>query len=109
MITGPLPRGALIAYTGDMATEVLVDNSEAKMLARAFDAERGDLPKEAARVLLQARLPDLDMARMVYLGERAQTGELTAAERREAEAYNRVGLLIELLQSKARLSLARNS
>lgn len=79
------------------------------MLARAFDAGRGDLPKEAAQVLLKAKLPDSDMARMVYLAERAQTAELTPAERREAEAYNRVGLLIELLQSKARLSLARNS
>ena len=92
-----------------MATEVLLENSEATLLARAFDAERGDLPTEAAQLLLKARFPDTDMSRMVYLGERAQTGELTAAERREAEAYDRVGLLLELLQSKARRSLARNS
>lgn len=79
------------------------------MLARAFDAGKGDLPEAAARVILQARLPAEDMQRMVQLGERAQSGSLTPAERREAEAYDRVGLLIELLQSKARISLKQNS
>jgi hypothetical protein len=79
------------------------------MLARAFDAGKGDLPEAVARVLLQARLPDADMRRMVQLGEQAQAGSLTAAERSEAEAYDRVGLIIELLQSRARLSLKRNS
>jgi hypothetical protein len=92
-----------------MATEAVLENPEAALLARAFDAERGDLPAETARLLLKARFPEADMSRMVYLGERAQRGELTAGERREAEAYDRVGLLLELLQSKARRSLERNS
>ena len=79
------------------------------MLARAFDAGKGDLPEAVARVLLQAKLPDADMRRMVQLGEQAQAGSLTTAERSEAEAYDRVGLIIELLQSRARLSLKRTS
>ncbi len=97
-----------LEYTEKVVTDVLLENSEATMLARAFDARTGDLPEAAARVLLRARLPDADMQRMVQLGERAQSGLLTLAERREAEAYDRVGLLIELLQSKARLSLKQH-
>ncbi len=92
-----------------MTTEAVGENTEARMLARAFEVERGDWPKEIAQVLLGARLPEPDIARMLTLGERAQRGELTPAERREAEAYDRVGLLIELLQSKARLSLKKHS
>lgn len=46
---------------------------------------------------------------MEHLGELAQQDILTPAQRREAEAYDRVGLLIELLQSKARLSLVHRT
>ena len=92
-----------------MATEVNTDNSEAALIARAFNARSGDLPKEAALVFLKAKLPETDMARMVRLGEFAQKGNLSPTERREAETYDRVGLLLELLQSKARLSLAHQS
>ena len=90
-----------------MDTEVQTEDTEAAMLARAFDAETGDLPHEAAQVLLRARLPIADLHRMRRLGELAQLGTLTPAQRREAEAFDRVGLLLELLQSKARLSLSR--
>ncbi|MBX3747800.1 MAG: hypothetical protein KF833_21035 [Verrucomicrobiae bacterium] len=88
-----------------MATNLVHTANEATLLARAFDVESGDLPNDVARVFLRARLPDADLARMSELGERAQRGQLTAGERREAEAYDRVGLLIELLHSKARQSL----
>jgi hypothetical protein len=89
-----------------MGTELRTEDTEATMLARAFGADRGDLPKEAAKILLSARLPAADLKRMEYLGELAQNGKLSPAERREAEAFDRVGLLLELLQSKARLSLS---
>ena len=84
-----------------------IQQTEATVLARAFDTERGDLPEEAARVLLKAKLAKADRRRMEELGELAQQGGLTPAQRREAEAYDRVGLLLELLQSKARLSMAQ--
>jgi hypothetical protein len=92
-----------------VSAEVQFDDTEASLLARAFDAERGDLPIEAAQILLRARLPAADLKRMQDLGELAQKGVLTPGQRREAEAYDRVGLLIEMLQSKARLSLARHT
>ena len=105
----PLLCRMSLVYTGGMAIDVFTDNSEAALLARAFDARSGNLPKEAALVLLKARFPESDMARMIRLGELAQSGALSPNERREAESYDRVGLLLELLQSKARLSLARHS
>lgn len=101
-----LHNGERFGYNGDMGTEVKTEDTEATMLARAFGAEKGDLPVEAAKVLLNARLPDADLRRMEHLGELAQQGSLSPAERREAEAFDRVGLLLELLQSKARLSLS---
>jgi hypothetical protein len=64
-----------------MSGEAVLDNSEATMLARAFDAEKGNLPRDAARVLLQAKVSEADTTRMVYLGERAQNGKLTAVRR----------------------------
>lgn len=79
------------------------------MLARAFDAQGGDLPEAVAQVFLRVRLPAADVRRMEHLGELARQDTLTPAQRREAEAYDRVGLLIELLQSKARVSLARRT
>ena len=92
-----------------MATDALTENTEASLLARAFDAQSGDLPEAVAQVLLRARLPAADLRRMEHLGELAQQDILTPAQRREAEAYDRVGLLIELLQSKARLSLVHRT
>jgi hypothetical protein len=89
-----------------MVPEIQLDETEATLLARAFDADRGDLPREAAEILLKARFPASDLKRMQDLGELAQKGALTASQRREAEAYDRVGLVIELLQSKARRSIA---
>jgi hypothetical protein len=57
----------------------------------AFDTKRGDLPEEVARVLLKAKLAKADRRHMEELGELAQQGGLTPAQRREAEAYMQRG------------------
>jgi hypothetical protein len=92
-----------------VSAELQFDATEAALLARAFDSEKGDLPPETAQILLKARFPQDDLRRMQELGDLAQKGALTPAQRREAEAYDRAGLIIELLQSKARLSLVRHN
>jgi len=86
--TGPHP-----SYSFGVVIEIEIQQTEATVLARAFDTERGDLPEEVARVLLEAKLAKADRRRMEELGELAQQGGLTPAQRREAEAYDRIGVI----------------
>jgi hypothetical protein len=46
---------------------------------------------------------------MHALAEKAQAGSLTGAERAELDSYERIGCLLGMLQSKARISLNRAS
>lgn len=61
-----------------------------------------------AKSVLEFKFPDQDIQRMNELAHKAQAGNLSSAENNEAQTYDRIGLLIELMHSKARLSL-RNS
>ncbi len=64
----PLPGTGIAVYSKTMATKVYLENSEVALLARAFASRSGDPPKEAALVLLKAKLPETDTARRVRLG-----------------------------------------
>ena len=57
--TGPHP-----SYSFGVVIEMDIQQTEATVLARAFDTERGDLPEEAARVLLKAKLAKAGRRRM---------------------------------------------
>ena len=75
-LSGKIPRLKLransdLAYSKFMVPEIQLDETEATLLARAFDADRGDLPREAAEILLKARFPASDLKRMQDLGELA--------------------------------------
>ena len=61
---------------------------------------------ETARSLLSLALPPEDEHRVKALAEKACDGELSAEESRELEDYRQVGRLLELMKSRARLSLA---
>jgi hypothetical protein len=77
----------------------------AEILARTITPEKGDLPVEAARSILRFRLAPADWERVNELAARARSGTLTAEERTELDEYERITCLLELMQSKARLSL----
>ena len=81
--------------------------SEAAILSRVIGPEVPDLPQEAARAILRLRFPESDRQRMRELGEKAREGGLTEREEVELEGYRHVGHLLELLWSKARLSMKR--
>ncbi len=86
-----------------------VPNSEAAILSRAFQPERGDLSPEAARSFLGIKISESDQKRASELATKAREGSLNASEEAELNNYRDVGRLIELLKSKARMSLEQST
>jgi len=80
-------------------------NSEAVILSRAIRPEEGDLSPDAAKSLLNVRMPAADQERASELAAIACAGSLTEPEQAELDSYRGVGRLLELMKSKARLSL----
>ena len=81
-------------------TSVTSDHG-AEILSRIIRPEEGGMPAEAAQTILRFQLADNDRGRVNELAE----GVLSANERLELDEYERVTALLELMQSKARLSL----
>jgi uncharacterized protein YnzC (UPF0291/DUF896 family) len=79
--------------------------SEFEILAAVIAPGEADLPPEVARVLLQWRFSDHAVDRMNALADRNNKGTITEAEKEEIERYLRVGGLLNLVRTKARLSL----
>jgi hypothetical protein len=65
------------------------------------------LSPAAARSILRLDFPESDRARMRELAEKARNGTLTRAEQEEVETYSRVGSVLGILKSKARVVLRR--
>lgn len=86
---------------------VAIENSETTILSRVIEPRRGTWSKEAAESILKFDFPASDLRRMNSLAGKARQGELTAEEEAALDSYREVGRLLELLQSKARLSLKR--
>jgi len=79
--------------------------SETAILSRVFKPSQGDLPPAAAEALLQLDFDPSDLARMHELAEKNQAGELIDTEFAELENYRSVGRLLDIVRSKARLSI----
>ncbi len=78
------------------------------VLSRVIRPEQDDLSPEAARSFLRLAFDRVDLARMNDLARKGQKGELTRQEQALLAEYRQAGLLIDLLKSKARLSLKRH-
>ena len=89
-----------------MSPSIMTDRG-AEILARTIMPGEGNLPVEAARSILHFRLAPADYERVNELAAKARADTLTAEERLELDEYERVTCLVELMQSKARLSLKR--
>ena len=79
------------------------------ILTRVIEPEKGELSLDAARSLLNLRLSTEDLTRVNELASRARSGDLSLDERAELDDYEEVACLLELLQSKARLAMTRDS
>jgi hypothetical protein len=76
-----------------------------EILVRTIKPNDGGLSTEAARAMLDFRLSQADTSRVNDLAAKARAGVLTAEERAELDDYERITALLEIMQSKARLSL----
>ncbi len=79
--------------------------TEAAILLRVIEPERGNWSRAAAEAILKFRFPSTDIERMNRLAAKASAGDVSPDEQAELESYMRVGRWLDLLQSKARLSL----
>lgn len=82
---------------------------DAEILSRVIDPAQPTLSPEAANSILALTFAEQDRRRMRELAEKARQGTLTVVEQAEADGYERVGSLLGLLQSKARLSLRKST
>lgn len=81
--------------------------TEADILADAIAPDRADMPVEAAQAVLDWKFSENATQHMRTLLDRNNKGVLTAAEQVELDRYRRVGMLLDLVQAKARVSLRR--
>jgi len=82
-------------------------NNEETIWGRLLEATTASLTPEAARSFLELDFTEDDRARMHQLAEKAQHGTLTAAEQAEIEEYGKVGSILGVLHSKARVALRK--
>jgi hypothetical protein len=80
-------------------------DNEVTILARVFDDERGLLPRDLARSILNVEFNDRDKARMHDLAVRNQADALSPEEKEELFAFAKAGTLLGILKSKARRTL----
>jgi hypothetical protein len=81
---------------------------EAAIMSRLIGPEDDRLTAEAAEALLTIRFASSELDRMHELAVKNQDGQITAEERTEMENYRRVGLLLDLMHSKARRALKKH-
>lgn len=81
---------------------------EGEIWKRLLKPDRPGFSREAAESLLKLDFSAGDRKRMNELSAKARKGTLTAEEDAELDGYIHVGLVLSMLQSKARVSLRKN-
>ena len=84
-------------------------SSESAIWSRVIHSERAEMPPEAAHYFLKLGFEQADLDRMHDLTLRNQLGSLSQDEQEALNNFRQVGLQIDLLRSKARLALRRQS
>lgn len=86
-----------------------IESSFAEVWERTIQPGRGDMTPDAARYFLQLRFDDADLTRMNKLAVEARAGSLTQEQESELENYMQLGWFLDLMKSKARLSLGERA
>ncbi len=68
---------------------------------RIVEFSWADLSAETAASILRLRMPAKDVRRAYQLGQSAQEGTLTSADRKELAEYVRVGHILSLMKVQA--------
>lgn len=91
------------------AMSVAMPNTAFSILSRVVTPDRASLPADTARAFLALNFAAEDVDRMNELAERARAGTLSVEEQDELDQYERIGYLLSLLHSRARISLGNTS
>jgi hypothetical protein len=83
--------------------------TETAIWERVIRPDRGDLPADAARFFLNLSFDESDLDRMQQLAVKNQDGTLSPDEAAALHSYRQVALQIDLLRSKARLTMQQHS
>ena len=86
-----------------------IDARETAILTRAIQPDNQNISVTAARALLRIQLHPDDRDRLHELLARNQEDALTADERGELQGYLHVGMLVDVIQAKARAVLRSGS
>jgi hypothetical protein len=86
-----------------------IESSFAEVWERTIQPGRADLTPDAARYFLQIHFDATDLARMNQLAATARTGSLTPEQQSELDNYMQLGWFLDLMKSKARLSLGERA
>ena len=78
---------------------------EAEVWDRVIHSDHGTVPPEVARFLAGLAFEESDLVEMHQLATLHQEEALTSESLQRLQGYRRVGLVLDLLRSKARLSL----
>jgi len=81
------------------------DTSELAILSRVLEPDKPTLSLQAARDILALDFGRVDKERMRQLSAKARAGTLTPDEEIAIDNYERVGHVLNIMQSKARRSL----
>lgn len=84
-----------------------IEFSEAAILSRIFRPDSADWSPAAAEAILKLEFTEPDHERMANLLDAAKAGELSDESATTLEHYRHVGKLLELMKSRARLSLRK--
>jgi hypothetical protein len=83
--------------------------TEAGILGRIIQPEKGGWDHAASTAILSFSFSDNDRERMHELLELSKTGELSADQREELASYHKAGRMLELLKARARISLQQKA
>ena len=84
-------------------------NTPTEILGRVIDPQNPSFTRYAAQSVLELHFPPRDIARMNELAEKARGAALEVTETEELNSYLLIGAVLDLMHSKARISLKNTS
>ncbi|NLS94415.1 MAG: hypothetical protein GXX96_19840 [Planctomycetaceae bacterium] len=84
-------------------------SQESEILARIVDPSNPSFTPDVARSILELQFTEADRHEMNDLAEKARSGTLSDEESTKLHAYLFVGGMVDLMHSKARLSLRQSA
>jgi len=84
-------------------------SSPTEILGRVIDPQNPSFTREAAQSVLELQFPLRDVTRMNELAEKARSASLEVTETEELNSYLLIGAVLDLMHSKARISLKKTS